>query len=264
MNILFHTIAIEPARWTPLKVARPLAETIPIIEQAGFYPLEIFEPHLALAENEEQIRGKLLAHHLNPVVLSSYMDLAPAVSDDGFRDDLRSLAWRMRFYGFRKVRLFPGRGVSPTDKAATEIVAARVRAVAEELPLADVLLETHDGSIADDPVAVCELVAKIDRGNVGLLWQPTIFEREAALKQFQIQKDLIRHFHLQNRDESKKFTLLRSGVIPWKDILTEVDFDIDASIEFVPKGLLPVEHFNLTAAVQEAIEEFDYIVQLQG
>lgn len=264
MNILFHTIAIEPARWSPQRVARPLAETIPAIEQAGFYPLEIFEPHLTLAENEEQIRGQFLAHHLNPVVLSSYINVSPATPEDQFLNEMRNLAWRMRFFGFRKVRLFPGPKVSPGDKAGIETVAARVRAIAEELPLADVLLETHDGSIADDPKAMIELIARIDRANVGLLWQPTIFEKDAALKQYEIQREYIRHFHLQNRDDEKKITLLRSGVIPWREILSDCDYNVDASIEFIPKGIVPVEHFNLTAAIQEAIEEFDYIVQMQG
>ncbi len=248
MNILLHTIALEPARWKPQKVAQPLAGLIPHIARTPFKQLEIFEPHLTLADDESALRDQLMENNLTPAVLSSYLELTEPNEE---ADD--SLRARVARFGFEKVRLFPGRKVSPTDDAAIALVADRVRALASSMPEVELLLETHDGSIADDPQRLVDLLGEIDASNVGLLYQPTVFAAEPALAQLAIQRPHIRHVHLQNRHPDRSFAPLAEGVIPWRDILAQLD--VDCSLEFVPSGIRPVEPFDLERVLAECVRD---------
>lgn len=258
MNILLHTIAIEPARWLPQRVSRSLLNLIPILAKTPFQQLEIFEPHLTLATDETSVRDCLREHELSPVVLSSYLNLSPTSTDAAaFSRESEGLVERARGFGFRKIRIFPGPGVSPCDTGAVAIVAQRIRELASRLPEIELLLETHDGSIADDPQAIVDLLDMVDTPNVGLLWQPTIFKPEPALAQLAIQKPFIRHCHLQNRDPKLDFTTLRNGLVPWHQIISALN--VDVSIEFVPTGICPPEQFDLDQTLKEAAREADYV-----
>jgi sugar phosphate isomerase/epimerase len=260
MKILFHTIALEPARWTPQRVSRPLVTLLPAIAEAGFTHLEIYEPHLTAAATSEEIKEALSRHNLLPVVLSSYINLNPAeTSDAEMEKQAALLSKRIGYYGFKKLRVFPGPKMSPTDPRAIEIFVNRVKLIASALPDTEILLETHDGSLADDPEVLTRIVNDLDDPKVGLLYQPTMFERDASLAQFQIQKSLIRHVHLQNRNADLSFATLRDGVIPWADILRELDDAVDLTLEFVPKGICAPEQFDLTATLQQAIAEVDCV-----
>ena len=81
MDILFHTISMEPARWTSQRVSQKLSDLIPKIAGASFEKLEIYEPHLA-AEDEEALLASLFKHGLDPVMLSSYLQISPGKTDN--------------------------------------------------------------------------------------------------------------------------------------------------------------------------------------
>jgi len=229
MDILFHTISMEPARWTSQRVSQKLSDLIPKIAGASFEKLEIYEPHLA-AEDEEALLASLFKHGLDPVMLSSYLQISPGKTDGG--------------------------GVSPKDGDAIKVVAERISQIARELAGVQILLETHDGSIADEPAAIVAFVDQLHLPNVSLLYQPTIFKPEPALQQFAVQKHLIRHVHLQNRDADGKFSTLKEGVVPWDKILPQLD--VDLTLEFVPSAICPVEKFDLEKSLSEAVAEADY------
>ena len=239
MKIHLHTIALEPARWTPRRVSRPLADLLPEIAGAGVATLEIFEPHLSLAPDEAALPALLARWGLEPVILSSYLPLSP-VSADGARfarlaDELEA---RVRRFGFQAVRLFAGEKVRPDDEPAIACVRGRVEALARRLPEVRFLMETHDGSIADSPERILALVEEeIALPNVALLYQPVVFEREKALAQFTLQRRAIRHIHLQDRDPSGAMTRIGEGVIPWCEILAQADPGWSASLEFIPGGI---------------------------
>ena len=126
------------------------------------------------------------------------------------------------------------------------------------------LLETHDGSLADDPAQMVALVEASAAPNVGLLWQPTVFAPAAARAQWEVQRAHVRHIHLQNRTADGKFCRLSDGVVPWEEILQSTGFGVDVSLEFVPSGICEVEDFELTTSVQEAVEEFGFVVKLES
>ncbi len=266
MNILLHTIALEPARWTPQRVSRPLSEILPTIAGAGFYKLEVFEPHLALLPDEIALVPLFNRLHLVPMVLSSYLDLSPHLNPDAsFAAQADDLLARVDRFGFRKVRLFPGRSPTPEQTAATvQRIGERLRDLAGRRSEVEFLLETHDGSLADDPACAVALVEASGAANVGLLWQPTVFEPAAARAQWEFQKPHVRHVHLQNRTPDGKFCRLDAGVISWGEILGSIGYEVDVSLEFVPSGICAVEEFDLTTSVQEAVEEFGFVVKLES
>ncbi len=266
MNILLHTIALEPARWTPQRVSRPLAEILPIIAGAGFYKLEVFEPHLSLLPDEATMVALFQRHHLVPVVLSSYLELSPHKNPDvTYRPQAEALLARVDRFGFSKVRLFPGQSPDPAETAvAVREIGQRLHALAGERPGVEFLLETHDGSLADDPACMVALVEASGAANVGLLWQPTVFEPASARAQWEVQKSHVRHLHLQNRTADGKFCRLADGVIPWTEIMASAGFAVDVSLEFVPSGICAVEEFELMTSVQEAVEEFGFVVKSES
>ena len=266
MDILLHTIALEPARWTPQRVSRPLGELLPAIREAGFTALEIFEPHLGLAPDEPALVDALARLDLVPVILSSYLNLA-ATGDEAnvFRAQARVLQRRVARFGFRKVRLFPGR--SPSAERTSEtiaLVAQRLRHLADEQPEVEFLIETHDGSLADEPTDVVRLLEACERPNVGLLWQPTRFEADAARRQFAVQREHVRHVHLQNRAMDGGFAPLAQGVIPWGEFLRGLPPGVDGTLEFVPSGICPPEEFDLEKSVREAVQECASARKLAG
>jgi sugar phosphate isomerase/epimerase len=264
MNLLLHTIALEPARWTPRRVSRPLVELLPAIAAAKFRELEIYEPHLGDGVESTAIREGFERLGLVPIVLSSYLNLNPAHTSDAVLDqEISKLAERIVFHGFRKVRLFPGSGMKPADESATAVFMDRLDRLLRRIPPVEVLLETHDGSLADDPALLVRLMGQLP-GNVGLLYQPTCFTRQSALDQFRLQKPFIRHLHLQNRNPDLSFATLGEGIIPWGEILGEIGDHADATLEFVPAGIQPEEAFDLQTVLRQAREETDYVGTLLG
>jgi sugar phosphate isomerase/epimerase len=261
MNILFHTIAIEPERWTPKRVSRPLIEILGPVAEAGFRELEIYEPHLGAEATSSAIREALQANGQRPVILSSYLNLNPAITSDAEAEEgIEQIARRVDFYGFGKVRLFAGGKLQPDDRAGIAGFVGRVQRVADRVPGAAVLLETHDGSLADDPRAVVDAVEAIDRPNVALLFQPTFFtDHDAIIEQFRLQLPHIRHLHLQNRNPDLSFARMDAGIVPWPEIFAMGGATCDATLEFVPAGICPARDFDLPATLQQAVEEVQAI-----
>ena len=261
VDIFLHTIALEPARWTPQRVSRPLAEILPAIARAGFRQLEVFEPHLTLAPDEAALPAVFSSLGLEPVMLSSYMNVNPAVTADAaFERDAQALEARVRRFGFRKIRLFPGPGVLPTDEPLIATVQARLAALARRLPEVEFLLESHDGSIADAPERLVRLVRDLALPNVAILFQPTVFEAQPALRQVECQAPWVRHLHLQNRaaNDKSRFVRLAEGGVSWKEIVAKLHAhgaQVSATLEFVPSAICPVEAFDLERSLAEAVEE---------
>jgi len=241
-----------------MRVSRRLVDLLAPIADAGFDRLEIYEPHLD--GDAAEIRESLVRNGLTPKILSSYLNLNPAeTSDSEFAAKLEVLAERIQFFGFESLRLFPGSKIAASDTGAIALFMARVHALANRLSKTQVLLETHDGSLADDARLIVCIVEELDLPNVGLLYQPTVFTAQSALEQLAIQKHLIRHVHLQNRNPDLTFATLREGVIPWKSILAELSSGVEATLEFVPAGICPIEDFDLATTLAQASTEAEYV-----
>jgi len=264
-RLYFHTIAVEPARWSSQRISRDIVSLLPDIAAAGFRNLEIFEPHLSSDKLSEKILDAFKSLGLSADILSSYLSLNPTqMSLEQVQAGIETIWARVKYYGFRKVRIFPGPGMDPRDEAGVEIFMRRLERLSVALPETEILLETHDGSLADDPELITRIVRDLKAPNVGLLYQSTFFETESALSQFEIQKPYIRHVHLQNRDAQKGFVPLRDGLVPWDKIIPQLDKSAGATLEFVPVGVCGPEKFDLTATLVQAQYEAAYFDELAG
>ncbi len=263
MELLFHTIAIEPARWTPERTSHSLAGLLPHIADAGFRRIEVFEPHLIETSHSAEILAAFKSLDLIPEILSSYLNLNPNVSTcDQVIAAIEEMRARIQYYGFRKVRIFPGPGMKPDDKQALATFIARLERLIASLPGIEILLETHDGSLADDPELITQIVRDLNVPTLGLLYQPTVFQAESALRQFAIEQPFIRHVHLQNRNPDRSFARLRDGILPWDRIVPQLPPDVAGTLEFVPIGICPVDKFDLAATLEQAQSEAAYIREL--
>lgn len=150
-----------------------------------------------------------------------------------------------------------------SDLTSVSAFVSRLELLLECIGGVEVLLETQDGSLADDPALVAQIVRDLAHPRLGLLFQPTFFhDPERIRQQFRIQKPYIRHLHLQNRTSDFSLVRLKEGITPWPELLTQLDPSIDASLEFVPVGICPPEQFDLEAAMNEARLEADYVREL--
>jgi sugar phosphate isomerase/epimerase len=266
MEVVFHTILVEPERWTERRVFRPLVDLLPDIHRRGFHALEVYEPHLGVENVSPDIRESFKANSLRPLILSSYLNLNPAVTSDQELEKAGAvLLERCRFYGFEKIRLFAGPKMSPLDRAGVEIFIQRVRSMAQRLSGIEILLETHDGSLADDFQTMVSVMEGISSLNVGLLFQPTHFKDPALTwKQFTAQKPWIRHLHLQDRNADLTFARLGRGLVPWARILRSLPPQAGVTLEFVPAGICPTKDFNLDQVLAEANDEKESLIKLIG
>lgn len=258
MEILLHTIALEPARWTPKRVSQSLTALLPRIARAGFRKVEIYEPHLSDHAQRPAIREALKENALTPEILSSYLNLVEPPDGD-LSAAVAALEETLQFFDIRKVRLFPGMKISPFDAPAVEAFAGHLARVAARLEGIEILLETHDHSIADDPGRIVELVESLALPNVGLLFQPTGLDAERTCAQFALQKKFIRHIHLQNRTADRGFATLAEGVTPWSRILRDAPPGVSATLEFVPAGICPEEEFDLDRVIAQATAEKAFV-----
>ena len=194
-------------------------------------------------------------HGLTPVVLSSYLNIN---TDDAFKEKLENLISLLNAFGFSKVRIFPGSGLDPKNEAAVERFEERLQNIAQALSTVEILLETHDHSLADDPALLVKMLERLQIPNVGLLYQPSLFLEQESQEQMHLQKHLVRHLHLQNRDAEQGFATIAKGVVPWPKILAELGRRVPMTLEFVPKGICPLAAFNLEAVLQQARADADF------
>jgi sugar phosphate isomerase/epimerase len=258
MEVFLHTIALEPARWTPQRVSRPLLELLPRIAQSRFRKLEIFEPHLTMSGNEDRLSEAIREHGLEPVILSSYLRLAPDTGTASkVEQQTEELLRRVSRFGFKAVRLFPIAGTSGE-------LERRARQLAASAPEVEFLFETHDGSLADDPERLVEFVKSLGQPNCGLLFQPTFFDPEGTAQQFELERHLIRHVHLQNRRPANRgeFASIQSGVIEWSAILKSLPPGVATSVEFVPAGICAPAEFDLERTFAEIEESAAWVERI--
>lgn len=128
MELLLHTIALEPARWTPRRASRDLAELVPGIAGIGVRRLEVYSPHVEMADDWSRLREAFRTHGVEPVILSSYLNLDPEKTSDAvFVEELARTVEALDFFGFHKLRMFPGFGINPDDAEGRRGILSRLR-----------------------------------------------------------------------------------------------------------------------------------------
>ncbi len=235
----FCTIAFQNDKWgSPRLIETPIDEIWPLLSEAGYDAVELWWPHVEHLSDDGLIDlGRRLAEAgLAVAMLSPYFDFT--TDEDSARDSIR-LGRRVlsaaRLLGSRGVRVFTGK-VGSAD-ASDEQWGRAIRGIQQLADDARDLiwaLETHPRNLMDTVPETRKLLERIDRRNVGLIFQPSTFAPD-ELAAVDALGDAARHVHASNRNEAGK-CLLAEGTMDYPAILERLEslgFDGFVSVEWM-------------------------------
>lgn len=275
MQIILNTIALEPNRWTEGKIPHfRLEELLEPIAETGFESLEVWQNHLALRDPEEVEEIAQRAESLGlgfPIVgmyprfhLEGEERQAELARFDGMVEKMDLLEADI-------LKLMPGQ-VASADLTPElwERSVDFMREVIERTEDSGIIftLETHGGTVADDPDALERFMEDVDSDRLEVCWQPYDFTSTGrAVKLFDRFADSIVHLHLQGRREGQ-MELLEKSDIDYRQVLGHIfntDFDGYISIEFVRDCVVESpEDFDLRHVLHNASHDREFVENIHG
>jgi 3-dehydroshikimate dehydratase len=241
-SLLLNTIALDPNRWTPEKVAfHDLADLLPALAESGFRALEVWQYHVSrLSDDEvhalaEQARALGIAF---PIV-----GLYPALHLEGEEraqewEAMQQLVRRAERLGATIVKIFVGQLGSDKVGAAYErsVAFARDLALVAGKHGLTLTAETHPDTLCDSVPATLRFFDDVDAANVRLCYQPFDFEStERTIADYRTLLEHIIHVHLQGRCDDR-MALLEKAEVDYRGFLRTLaadGFDGYLCIEFV-------------------------------
>lgn len=156
--MFFATVLLEKNRWTPGKIPSfKVSEWAAAIRAAGFSGLELWENHVALADEPEQ--AALSRMPLPVTVFNSYCTF-----DDGGAAGRQLAADLARRFGASGVKFNLG-----GDLALTAQYQANLAAWLDVLPAGcRALGECHGGTVLEDPARAAQILRPFE-GRVGII-----------------------------------------------------------------------------------------------
>lgn len=247
-ELLLNTIALDPNRWTPEKVAHfDLVDLLPALAEAGFDALEVWQYHLSgLTDAQAAILGKR-AHELG--IMIPVVGLYPALH---LEEEKREREWeqvemliaRSAALGARVVKMFAGRlGSAEMDEEAFERSVTFARKMAEAAGAHGMTLtaETHPDTLCDSVPATRRLLDAVAAPNLRVCFQPYDFtSTEQTLADYRALREHVVHVHLQGR-RADRISLLEEADLDYRTILGALaadGFDGVLCIEFVKGGIV--------------------------
>lgn len=241
IRLSFCTIAFQANKWgRDRRVETPLEDILPILAEAGYDAAELWGPHVGELsdENLDAVREQMERLGLAAALVSPYFDFTTSEERAAASIELgRETIEQARRLGARGVRCFTGK--TGSDEA-TE--AQWARAVDALRTLADaagddllLVLETHGHNLMDTVDSSLELLGRADRGNVGLIYQPTTFGPDGCLDAMERLGPHIRHVHASNRRDGQR-AFLDEGDIDYGKVfagLERLGFDGYVSVEWM-------------------------------
>ena len=270
MQIVLNSIALEPNRWTAEKVPYfRLEDLLAPIAAAGFSAVEVWQNHAALLAPKEleSLRRKADAVGVSFPIVGMYPQFHLEAEER--RAELArfdAMMGTMRVLGARVLKLMPGR--VPSVKLTPELWARSVEFVREVLartagagPM--VPLETHAGTVADDPDALLRFIADVGSDRLKVCWQPFDFaSSDKAIELYDRLAAHVVHLHLQGR-AGNSMSLLEESNIAYRRILRHIlgsGFDGYASIEFVRDCVVESPgKFDLALVLENARRDREFI-----
>jgi sugar phosphate isomerase/epimerase len=258
-SLLLNTIALDPNRWTPEKVAfHDLADLLPAVATSGFHALEVWQYHVSRLSDEEFDALTERARSLN--VTFPIVGLYPALHLEGEErarewEAMQRLARRAEALGATVIKVFVGQFGSEEVGAAYEQSVAFARDLARVADEQGMTLtaETHPDTLCDSVPATLRFLDDVDVSNVRLCYQPFDFEStERTIADYRTLREHIIHVHLQGRRDDRMVLLERADVNynAFLQTLAADGFDGYLCIEFVE------------GCVVERPEDFDLAVVL--
>lgn len=247
-NLLLNTIALDPNRWTPEKVAYfDLVDLLPAIAEAGFDALEVWQYHLSRLSEEEVAALGERARSLG--IAFPVVGLYPALHLDGDEREregraMEALIARSGALGAGVVKMFAGRlGSDGVDDEAFKRSVAFAREMAEEAEARGMVLtaETHPDTLCDSVRATRRFLDAVAAPNLRVCFQPFDFtSTEQTLADYWALREHVVHVHLQGRRDDQ-ISLLEEADLDYRTILralAEDGFDGVLCIEFVKGGIV--------------------------
>ena len=241
MKSSFCTIGFQRNKWgRDRTIEVPPGEILPVIARAGFDGAEIWAPHVAdMGEAElDRITEQLRQLGLAVPMLSPDFDFT--TSDESaarsMTEAARLIALAGRI-GAKAIRVFTGKVGSADATAGQWDRAVRcLQELAERAGPGGVrwALETHGRNLMDTVDSTLELLGRVDRPTVGLIFQPSTFG-EDYLEALDRLRGHAFHVHATNRRDGDR-ALLADGEMDYPRIfagLREAGFDGFVSIEWM-------------------------------
>ena len=262
-HLLLNTIALDPNRWTPEKVAYfDLVDLLPALAEAGFDALEVWQYHLSRLSDEQVAALGERARSLG--VTFPVVGLYPALHLDG---EERAREWaamemlvaRSADLGARVVKMFAGRlGSDEVDEEAFERSVGFAREMAEAVAEHGLVLtaETHPDTLCDSVPATRRFLDAVAAPNLRVCFQPFDFvSTEQTLADYRALREHVVHVHLQGRRDDR-IALLEEADIDYQAFfraLAADGFDGVLCIEFVEGGVVErPEDFDLELVLANA------------
>lgn len=262
-ELVLNTIALDPNRWTPEKVAHfDLVDLLPVIAEAGFDALEVWQYHLARLTDEQVAALSERARSLG--IALPVVGLYPALhlsGEDREREwkAMETLIARSAVLGAEMVKMFAG--CLGSDEITKETFARSV-AFAQEMAKAAagyglvLTAETHPDTLCDGVPATRRFLDAVAAPNVRVCFQPFDFaSTEQTLADYRVLREHIVHVHVQGR-RADRVVLLEEADLDYRaflQVLAADGFDGVLCIEFVKGGIVErSEDFDLNLVLANA------------
>jgi len=270
MEILLNTIAIEPNRWTEGRVPHfKLVDLLEAVAGAGFKALEVWQNHAATLDRGElaALKRRLDELGMRAPILGMY----PAFELEGAEREQELARWDQMFglaemFGSGCIKAMPGR--TPSAQMTPELWRRSVEFVQEVLrrsrePGTVVTLETHAGTLADDPGVLLRFIEEVGSPRLKVCWQPFDFsDTEAAIALYDRLAPHVVHVHLQGH-RGQEMAPLEHSDVDYRRVLPHMlqrGFDGYLSIEFVPECVVDSpEQFDLDRVLANARRDREFV-----
>jgi 3-dehydroshikimate dehydratase len=262
MRMSFCTIAFQKNKWgKDRQLERPLREILPILAEAGYDGVEIWNDHLMTLPPDQRIAiaRQIEQLGLEVAMISPYFDFTTSdASAEQSMERAREVLEEARRLKARGIRVFTGRTGS---EAATPAQWKRAVKCLQELSswTNDERMywacETHKNNLMDTIPGSNRLMAEVNRRNVGLIFQPATFG-EDHMEALDLLGPYIVHVHATNADGEGKTIGLEEGELDYSQIIRGLG-------RFSYEGFVSVEWFGDNPEGQ-AHQEAVYLRKLLG
>lgn len=256
-RIFLGTIALEPNRWSGVTTDRRstivLSHWLDAIADAGFDGIEIWEPHLREADDDEV--AAVLDHWLPIAVFNTYVSFDKP--DDNER---REAAEWVRRSGATKVKWNTG---PARDGGALAAYGDRLARWGDLLPGTALVCECHDGTAMDDADAARRVLAL---GGAPGSVQALVHSNDGAERiraKFAAYGERITHVHVNHLDRgSPPLVEIAEEIETTVTLLDQLGFAGTWTIEFVHGTGGP--HDRPDRNLAQAIEDLAVLRALVG
>ncbi|MFW6061722.1 MAG: sugar phosphate isomerase/epimerase family protein [Planctomycetota bacterium] len=241
IKFCFCTIAFQNKKWgKDRQIEVPLLEILPMIADAGYDGVEIWGPHVMemVPEQRETLARRLQDLDLDVAMISPYFNFTTSeeTAAESVREGLEVLSVARRLNS-RGIRCFTGKTASAdATEEQWQRTARSVQQLADSTRPGRTIwaFETHSWNLMDTQESSLELMRRIDRSNVGLIFQPSTFG-EQYMEALDNLAPHIRHVHATNKADGER-SLLGEGDMDYEQIvagLRRIGFDGYISVEWM-------------------------------